>query len=72
MLTRNEIEPLLPRIDLIAEIERGFVAYSAGQTIVPPVGELLLDAGEVHIKYGAIRSQPYYVIKIASGFSTLR
>ncbi len=35
---------------------------------MPPVGELLLQAGEVHIKYGAIRGGEHYVIKIASGF----
>ena len=35
---------------------------------MPPVGELVLDDGEVHIKYGAIGGDRYYVIKIASGF----
>jgi ornithine cyclodeaminase len=29
---------------------------------------MLLDQGEVHIKYGAIAGDAYYVIKIASGF----
>jgi len=64
----NEIKSLLTEIDLIPAIESGFVSYSEGQAIVPPVGELLLDKGEVHIKYGFIESQPYYVVKIASGF----
>ncbi len=36
--------------------------------MVPPVGELLLDKGEVHIKYGYLEQDEYYVIKIASGF----
>jgi ornithine cyclodeaminase len=38
--------------------------------VVPPVGELLLpDAqADVHIKYGYIVGEPYYVIKVASGF----
>jgi ornithine cyclodeaminase len=35
---------------------------------VPPVGELLLEQGEVHIKYGAVMGDDYYVIKVASGF----
>jgi len=35
---------------------------------VPPVGELMLEKGEVHIKYGYLRGGEYYVIKIASGF----
>ncbi len=68
ILNRQEIETVLPGIDLLPIIESGFVAYSSGQTVVPPVGELNLDKGEVHIKYGLIKSQPYYVIKIASGF----
>ncbi len=36
--------------------------------MVPPVGELLLDGGDVHIKYGYLRQDDYYVVKIASGF----
>lgn len=36
--------------------------------MVPPVGELILDEGESRIKYGFIREEPWYVVKIASGF----
>jgi ornithine cyclodeaminase len=36
--------------------------------IVPPIGELILDKGEVHIKYGFVEGEEYYVIKVASGF----
>ena len=63
-----EIETTLPKIDLISEIEKGFVAYSRGETVVPPVGELILDKGEVHIKYGYIKGGDHYIVKIASGF----
>ncbi|MCK7483642.1 MAG: ornithine cyclodeaminase family protein [Candidatus Moduliflexus flocculans] len=37
---------------------------------MPPVGELVFDdpPGDVHIKYGYIRKDDVYVIKIASGF----
>jgi ornithine cyclodeaminase len=37
---------------------------------VPPIGELIMHdpPGEVHIKYGYIAGDDYYVIKIASGF----
>lgn len=62
------IKKIVTSLDLIPLIEQGFVAYSNGQAVVPPIGELQLDKGEVHIKYGFIESQPYYVIKIASGF----
>jgi ornithine cyclodeaminase len=68
IITREQIEGVLPTIDLLPAIEDGFAAYSEGRGVVPPVGELLLDKGEVHIKYGYIRGEDYYVIKIASGF----
>jgi ornithine cyclodeaminase len=68
IITRKQIECVLPAIDLLPAIEDGFAAYSHGRSVVPPVGELLLDKGEVHIKYGYIEGEDYYVIKIASGF----
>ena len=68
IVERQRIESIANEIDLLPLIEQGFVAYSEGRSVVPPVGELHLDKGEVHIKYGFIREQPYYVIKIASGF----
>jgi ornithine cyclodeaminase len=67
-ISLEEIEAVLPSLDLIPAIEAGFVAYSQGQAVVPPIGELLLDKGEVHIKYGYLRHGKYYVIKVASGF----
>ena len=38
--------------------------------MVPPVGELVFKdpPGDVHIKYGYIKDDDYYCIKIASGF----
>jgi ornithine cyclodeaminase len=38
--------------------------------VIPPIGELLFDAppGDMHIKYGYIKGDDYYVVKIASGF----
>ncbi len=64
----EQIRAVLPELDLIAAIEDGFRAYSAGRAVVPPIGELLLEKGEVHIKFGYLRGDDYYVIKIASGF----
>jgi ornithine cyclodeaminase len=70
IITREEIDAALPKVDLMTEIEQGFIAYSHGQAVVPPVGELVLDdpPGDVHIKYGYIKGDDYYVIKVASGF----
>ena len=67
-ITLDEMKTVLPSLDLVTDIEAGFVAYSDGQAVVPPVGELLMDKGDVHIKYGYLRGDEYYVVKIASGF----
>ncbi|MGZ5467604.1 MAG: ornithine cyclodeaminase family protein [Candidatus Aminicenantales bacterium] len=66
-----EIRKALGAIDPLPLIEDGFVAYSRGRVIVPPVGELVFDdpPGDVHIKYGYINGGEVYVIKIASGFT---
>ena len=68
---KNQILEALKGVNLIKSIEEGFVEYSRGNSVVPPVGELLFDEppGDVHIKYGYIKSQDNYVVKIASGFS---
>jgi ornithine cyclodeaminase len=66
----EEIKNVLTKINLVQEIEDGFAAYSKGEVVVPPVGELHFDSppGDVHIKYGYIKNDNVYVIKIASGF----
>lgn len=69
----SEIKGILhknPVSDLLQTIEDGFVMYSQKKVIVPPVGYLGFKhpPGDVHIKYGYIEGDDYYVIKIASGF----
>ncbi len=66
----DQIYDAVASIDLVPIIEEGFVAYSEGKAVVPPVGELLCrdPPGDVHIKYGYLRGDAFYVIKIASGF----
>ena len=66
--SKQQIVKALPTLDLVSAIATAFARYSAGEAVVPPVGELLLDRGDVHIKYGYLRDDPYYVVKIASGF----
>jgi len=68
IITIDQIKEILPSIDLTAGIEDGFKAYSEGRANIPPVGELILEKGEVHIKYGYISGDEFYVIKVASGF----
>jgi ornithine cyclodeaminase len=70
ILSLDQIKSALPSVDLMGEIEEGFIAYSQGRAVVPPVGELVMKdpPGDVHIKYGYLTGDDYYVIKIASGF----
>ena len=70
IINLDQIKETLKTIDIIPAIEKGFVAYSNGNAVVPPVGELLFKnpPGDVHIKYGYIVGDEYYVIKVASGF----
>ena len=57
ILNLNEIKNLIQHLDVIPSMQEGFVQYSNGQTVVPPVGELLFEdpPGDVHIKYGYIK-----------------
>jgi ornithine cyclodeaminase len=66
----DAIKNLLKKTDIIPAIESAFVAYSNGNVVQPPVGELRFDSppGDVHIKYGYVLDDEYYVVKIASGF----
>ena len=70
ILNRAAIENLIEGVDLSSLIVKGFIAYSKGKVVVPPIGELTFKdpPGDVHIKYGYIKGDRYYVIKIASGF----
>ena len=66
----TQIKEALKGLDIVPAIEDGFVQYSNGNVVVPPVCELIFDdpPGDVHIKYGYIKNDDIYVIKIASGF----
>ncbi len=66
----REIREALRGVDPVPLIEEGFAAYSRGEVVVPPVGEMIFEdpPGDVHIKYGYIKGDEYYVVKLASGF----
>ena len=66
----EDIQESLKSVDLINAMAQGFISYTNGKCVVPAVGELLFDKpkGDTHIKYGYIKQQDYYVVKIASGF----
>jgi ornithine cyclodeaminase len=68
--TLDQIRAITDNMDFAGAIEAGFVAYSRGDVVTPPVGELIFEnpPGDTHIKYGYIRQDDYFVIKVASGF----
>ena len=70
LVNLDQIKEALKDINPIQTIEEGFVAYSQGKVEVPPVGELSFEdpPGELHIKYGAIHGDDYFVVKLATGF----
>lgn len=66
----DEIKSIVDIPRLIDELAEGFVAYSSGKAVVPPVAHLGFDnpRGDVHIKYGYLQDDDVFVIKIADGF----
>lgn len=66
----DEIKKVLPEIDVVEAMGCAFEAYTENRAVVPPVGELLFSdpPGDAHIKYGYIKGDRWFVIKIASGF----
>lgn len=73
VFTESQITAAIAQIsplELVAAVEAGFVAHSAGRAVVPPIAEMSFEdpPGDVHVKYGYLLDDPIYVIKIASGF----
>lgn len=66
----DQIKEIVKSLDILPSIEEGFIAYSKGSAVIPPIGELVFlnPPGDVHIKYGYITGDDYYVVKVASGF----
>jgi len=69
-VSRAEMARAISHAALIRAIEDGFVAYSRGEVVVPPVGHLEFadPPGDCHIKYGYIRGDDTFTVKLATGF----
>lgn len=54
----DELQRLIDIPQLIDEIEAGFVLYSQGKVVVPPVGFLHFEEplGDVHMKTGLMKT----------------
>jgi ornithine cyclodeaminase len=68
--SRAQIERVIEPKQVIAAMERAFVAYSKGEAIIPPVGQLDFEdpPGDCHIKYGYLKHGATFTVKIATGF----
>jgi ornithine cyclodeaminase len=66
----DAIRSALDESAVVDAVEQAFVSYSRGLADIPPVGLLHFDdpPGDVHIKYGAMRGDRTFVVKVASGF----
>lgn len=68
-LTKNEIESLIDLPKTAQSLEAAFRACSQGNINLPPVGHIAFGAGaDCHIKFGHIKGDAVFVIKIATGF----
>ncbi len=67
---RAQIVAALTPIEVIAAVEAAFAAYSRGEAVVPPPGELLFEEppGDCHIKFGYLKSDDTFTVKISTGF----
>jgi ornithine cyclodeaminase len=70
VVSAEECERALVIPELIEEIAQGFIDYTAGRVVVPPVGYLGFTdpTGDVHLKYGYVKGGDVFVIKVAAGF----
>lgn len=64
VFTMGGIRAVLPGLDLLSAIEEGFVAYSSGCSIVPPHWRVAAGKWQVHIKYGCIKDDAYYLVPV--------
>lgn len=70
-LTRSEIEALIDLTAAAVAIENAYRASSLGDVNLPPVGHITFPhEADCHIKYGHMKGDPNFVIKIATGFPT--
>jgi ornithine cyclodeaminase len=68
--SRAQIAQVIRPTEVIAAMERAFAAYSNGEAVIPPVGQLDFEdpPGDCHIKYGYLKQGSTFTIKIATGF----
>ncbi len=70
ILREADIRAVLDMASCIDACERAFAAYSSGRAELPDVIHLDVPEhrGEIHVKAGHLHGEPYYALKVASGF----
>src|ERR1700734_1191538 len=58
------------QIEQVIQPKPAIVAYSNGEAVIPPVGQLDFEdpPGDCHIKYGYLKHGSTFTVKIATGF----
>lgn len=70
ILNKRDIEALLDLPTMAKAIEEAYRAASLGHVNLPPVGHITFDdvSADCHIKYGHLKGDDNFVIKVATGF----
>lgn len=73
LLNRTEIEQLVDFDISFDDIASAYQATSIGDVNLPPVGHITFPkyGGDCHIKYGHVKNDEFFVIKVATGFPNL-
>jgi ornithine cyclodeaminase len=73
ILREDDVRAALDMGSCIDACERAFVSYSTGGAELPSVIHLDVpeSQGEIHLKAGHLHGEPYYAVKVASGFYAL-
>jgi ornithine cyclodeaminase/alanine dehydrogenase-like protein (mu-crystallin family) len=70
VLRETDVRAALDMASCVDACERAFEAYSTGSAELP--GVIHLDVpehgGEIHVKAGHLHGEPYYAVKVSSGF----
>ena len=71
ILDADDVRQVLDMASCIDACERALIAYSAGEAELPGVIHLDVpeSGGEIHVKAGHLHGEPYYAVKVASGFT---
>jgi ornithine cyclodeaminase len=66
----DALRPLLDRKRVLGAVREALIWQAEGRVQSPLPGQLLFDApyGDCHIKFGHVRGQPTFAIKVATGF----